>query len=246
MSAFTDLLHANGEYLLKAYYRAASKQSFKLFGRAQVFAASLGLNEEQFVCGLGFNRGAADYTDIILTLGYADFAAVKARRDEVFSTDVYERLSLDNVVAIYLAAKSDSGLMQELQPLMLARIRTIESALETYIRPRQMQYHRAEMDSIYRDGIAAIEFAEARLAMPDNGFRSMLNEVQLIANARLIPPGDMFFRSSVLPQEKRRMIEQGMVPRNLISARLQDLSIDPEERRVLESCLSSSPDATFD
>jgi hypothetical protein len=53
----------------------------------------------------------------------------------------------------------------------------------------------------------------------------------------LIPVGEVFFRDSVLPEEKRRMIIKGLVPRDLIESRLEDDAVPPQERKVLEEQL---------
>jgi hypothetical protein len=52
--------------------------------------------------------------------------------------------------------------------------------------------------------------------------------------------GDIFFRDTVLPEEKRRLIVRGLVPRELIVARLAETDVPPQERKVLDEQLRLS------
>jgi hypothetical protein len=97
-----------------------------------------------------------------------------------------------------------------------------------------IERYKKEMRAIYTDGVAQIDFAETRLADTHSGFRALLNEVAMIAESKLIPVGDIFYREGVLPEEKRRLIMRGLVPRNLVEDRLLDESISSQERKVLE------------
>ena len=53
--------------------------------------------------------------------------------------------------------------------------------------------------------------------------------------------GDIFFRDNILPEEKRRLILKGFVPRHLIESRLEDADLPPKERKVLEEQLKLMP-----
>ena len=70
-----------------------------------------------------------------------------------------------------------------------------------------------------------------------SGFRALLNEVVMIVDARLIPIGDIFFRDTVLPEEKRRLIVKGLIPRGLVEQRLAETSVSAQERQMLEEQL---------
>ena len=59
----------------------------------------------------------------------------------------------------------------------------------------------------------------------------------MIAESKLIPVGDIFYRDGILPEEKRRLVMRGLVPQNLVEDRLLDQSISPQERKVLEEQL---------
>jgi hypothetical protein len=93
------------------------------------------------------------------------------------------------------------------------------------------------MRAIYHDGVAQIEFAEDRLSRTHSGFRALLNEVVMIVGVRLIPIGDLFFRDTIPPEEKRRLIRKGHIPKGLIEQRLADAAVPPQERTMLEDQL---------
>ena len=93
------------------------------------------------------------------------------------------------------------------------------------------------MRAIYNGGIANIDFAEERLNKSDSGFRALLNEVGIIIESKLIPAGDIFFRDSIMPEEKRKLLNKGLIPRELITSRLEDKTIPKEEKRILHEHL---------
>jgi len=103
-----------------------------------------------------------------------------------------------------------------------------------------IERYKKEVRGIYSDGVALPEFVEGRLANTHSGFRALLNEVLLVVEHRLVPVGDIFFRDAVLPEEKRRLIAKGLVPRDLIVARLAEPDISAQERKVLEEQLRLS------
>jgi len=93
------------------------------------------------------------------------------------------------------------------------------------------------MRAIYHNGFAQIEFAEDRLSRTHSGFHALLNEGVMIVEARLIPIGDLFFRDTIPPEEKRRLILKWHIPKGLIEQRLADAAVPPQERTMLEDQL---------
>ncbi len=89
------------------------------------------------------------------------------------------------------------------------------------------------MRAIYSDNIADIDFAEKRLSRTNSGFRALLNEVTIIAESKLLPAGDIFFRETILPEEKRKLLNKGMIPIDLIETRLQEEQISQQEKKML-------------
>ena len=73
-----------------------------------------------------------------------------------------------------------------------------------------------------------------RLNNPECGYRALLNEVTIIAESKIIPVDEIFFRDTVLLEEKRKMLQRGLIPDELIEKRLQDESVCFEEQDLLE------------
>ena len=128
-------------------------------------------------------------------------------------------------------------LLEVIQHLLTRRLQKIEDRIEATVNSVVIERYKKEMRSIYNDGVAQIDFAEKRLSKTHSGFRALLNEVAMIVESRLIPIGDIFFRESILPEEKRRLMIRGLIPRDLVETRLEDRDIPEQERNVLEDQL---------
>ena len=126
--------------------------------------------------------------------------------------------------------------------LLVARITRIEERVEETVNSILIERYKKEMRAIYSSGIAQNDFVEFRLRQMDSGFRALLNETALIAEHRLVPIGDLFFRNTLLPEEKRRLIARGYVPRDLIEQRLDDPDVTPSERSMLLTQLENLPE----
>ena len=120
-----------------------------------------------------------------------------------------------------------------MQYLLESRLESIESKIEETVNSMIIEKYKAEMRAIYSDNIADIDFAEKRLSRTDSGFRALLNEVTIIAESKLLPAGDIFFRDTILPEEKRKLLNKGMIPIELIESRLADENISQQEKKML-------------
>ncbi len=240
MSDFATILNATGEDLVQLFCRY--KDDGDSDKRLDHIAAGLGLRPKQLVCAIGFNPSAGHASEIFTILGYADFAELCRARNEIFTTDTYYSLRLEDVLQIYGVVKDDAKALDAMQYLLTRRIDNIERKIEVTVSPRIIERYKAEMRAIYHDGIAQIDFAEARLNKPDFGFRALLGEVTMIIDSRLIPAGDIFFRETILPEEKRRILNMGLIPHELIQSRLGDTAVSAEEQRVLQDYLQQHPE----
>lgn len=233
---FNKLLTASGEQLLQLLYQCKSK-----IGRknpvARDYARELQLTSAQFTCALGFNDEIDSLPDVISISGHKDYENLANVRNEYFTTDIYDRLGIRDVLQIYTHVAQNPKNQQVMQYLLQRRLERIESRIEATVNSIVIERYKKEMRSIYNDGVAQIDFAEQRLADTHSGFRALLNEVSMIAESKLIPVGDIFYRDGILPEEKRRLIMRGLVPQKLVEDRLLDQSIPPQERKVLEEQL---------
>lgn len=232
MASFNDLLRAPAEDLVRALHAFHSRTKKRKRGPATI-AKGLNLTSGQLMCGIGFNPDARNSTEIVSLLGFARYADIEARRNEYFAKDIYRRLKLDNILAIYGVVKKDNEALQSMQYLLHRRLESIEANIETTINSLTIEKYKAEIRAIYSDGIATIDFAKQRLQQMDNGFRSLVNEVTMITENKLIPVGEVFFMDTILPEEKRRLLNRGFIPVELVENRLQDHAISDQERCIL-------------
>ncbi len=235
MSVFEELLTANAGDLLKALYKASATRELESIGRrSRSIAKALGLTHCQLLCAVGFNSSIRDLPDITALLGFANYDALAKTRNEYFINDIYDRLGVKDVLAIYLHVAKDPKHLQVMQYLLSSRLKKIEERIEATVNSLVIERYKKEMRAIYSDGVAQYEFVDERLRNTHSGFRALLNEVTLIVEARLIPVGDVFFRENILPEEKRRLIVKGFVPKYLVESRLEEPGISAQERRILE------------
>lgn len=232
--SFDLLLTAPPERLVNLFYVHAKDPPAPRERRLARLARRFELHPSRFVCALGFNPAMRELPDVLAVLGFCAYEELADRRNAVFINDIYRHLSLDDVLAIYAAVRDDPPLVEVMQSLLARRLERIERRIEATVNSLVIERYKKEMRAIYNDGVAQIDFAEARLNRTDSGFRALVNEVGIITEAKLIPVGDIFFRDTVLPEEKRRLISKGLVPPELIRQRLEDRSIGEAERRMLE------------
>ena len=202
----------------------------------------MGLRPAQIICAAGFNPHTPYYPEIPIILGFDSFEQLSQQRNEIFTTDIYKGLTLDNTLAIYNVVKENPAILQVMQYLLKARLQKIEGRIEETVNSLIIEKYKAEIRAVYNDGIANIEFAEERLGIKGSGFRALLNEVGIIVESKLIPAGDIFFRDTVLPEEKRRLLNKGLIPRELIETRLDDESTPQDEKRILYDYLKLHKD----
>lgn len=232
MTGFDHVLRASREQLIEAFqgFHELKPGSRK---KAAVIAARLKLNNGQVICAIGFNPNARDNPSIPALMGFERFTEIEELRNEYFTKDMYRRLSLENIMAIYECIKDDPDLLHTMQYLLPLRLKAIERYIENTVSSMMIEKYKSEIRAIYADGIATIEFAEERLNQTDSGFRSLLNEVNIITENRLIPIGQIFFMDTILPEEKRRLLSRGLIPLELVEERLRNPQLIPAEKKLL-------------
>ena len=234
-----QILQASEEELVNRFYKFKDDVT-SMGNRLQAIAKRLGLRSEQLALAVGFNPHARFLTEVLPILGYATFEELVKERNEIFINDIYKRVTLDDVLAVYSLVKKDPGTQQVMQYLLKQRLDRIEQRIEETVNSLIIDKYKAEMRAIYSDGVATIEFADERLNRTDSGFRSLLNEVSVIVDSKLIPAGDIFFRDTILPEEKRKILAKGLIPAELVKTRLEDENTSTEERQVLLEYLKSN------
>jgi hypothetical protein len=238
MPTFEELLTAPAEELLKLVFKTAAACDREVQGRrSREIAQRLGLTHGQLICALGFNPGMRDLPDVALILGFTGYEELARLRNEYFTHDVYERIGIRDILAIHARVAHDRWNLELLQHLLPIRLQRIEDRIERTVASLVIERYKKEVRSLYAEGVAQPGFVETRLAQAHSGFRALLGEVLLVVQHRVVPVGDIFFRDSVLPEEKRRLIVNGLVPRELIVARLAEAGLGEPERAMLEEQL---------
>ncbi len=233
MPAFNALLSATEEELVQSFYKFRDDDTVNKEDKLNAVGRKFLLRGAQLVCAVGFNPNAPNLTEILPIMGFDSFDELARQRNDVFTRDIYRRLTFDNVIAIYTVVKDHSELLQVMQYLLKKRLHNVEGKIEETVNSMIIEKYKAEMRAIYFDRIVTIDFVEERLDAKDSGFRALLNEVAIIIESKLIPTGDIFFRENILPEEKRKLLNKGLIPIDLIESRLEDKTISMEEKRIL-------------
>lgn len=234
MISFTELLTASDADLVKIFYKVKSDPSVDFIKNINSIAAQLDLNHSQLVCAIGFNKNIRDLTDIITVLGFKSYKLLIYRRNELFTTDTYQQLGVDNILDIYSERLEDEEILETLRELLQPRLQHIEADIEKSGDPGNVMSYRMEIHSIYQSGIAGKSFAEERLKKDIGKFRHMAGEINVIINANIFPPSNFFFMESISPDEKKELIEQKHISFDMIKNRLKNAKISDDEREMLE------------
>ncbi|NKB37827.1 MAG: hypothetical protein GKR93_11760 [Gammaproteobacteria bacterium] len=240
MPDFNDILSSSEEELLQNFYKIRDDTSLSKEDKLNAVGKKFLLRGAQLVCAVGFNPNAQHLPEILPPMGFDSFDELARSRNDAFTTDIYKRIPFDNIIEIYTSIKDNSELLQIMQYLLKSRLHNIEHRIEETVNSIIIEKYKAEMRAIYFDRIATIDFVEERLDNTDSGFRALLNEVAIITEAKIIPTGDIFFRDSILPEEKRKLLAKALIPMDLVESRLANESISADERRILQEHIKNN------
>ncbi len=240
MSTFCDILKGEEEDLVKIFYsfHVKGNQDDNDKNNLVSVAKKLKLKPEQLIISFGFNQNSKGLDEIFSVLGYENLEELTKERNELYINDVYQNISLDNILTLYSTIKDENEMLQVMQYLLKNRLKNIESRIEATVNSLIIEKYKAEMRAIYADKIADIDFAEERLNNTESGFRALLNEACIITESRLIPAGDIFFRETILPEEKRKLLSKNLIPMELVESRLEEKNISQKEKQMLNDFLA--------
>jgi hypothetical protein len=235
MISFTELLTASDADLVKLFYKISSNPSEDFIVRINKIAAQLGLNHSQLVCALGFNKHIRDLSDIYSLLGFRSYKLLSYRCNELFSTDTYNQLAIDNILDIYSERIEDEAILASIREMLRPRLEHIEADIDKNDDPSHVISYRMEIHSIYTAGIVDKAFAEYRVNKNIGKFRVLANELNTIIETGYFPPSNLFFTDTISPEEKKDLITRQLITPDMIKNRIQNVTISPEEREMLES-----------
>ena len=234
MASFREILIASDADLVKTFYSVKAGQDPDFIKKINAVAAQLDLNHAQLVCALGFNKNIRDLTDILSVIGFSSYKLLMYRRNELFITDTYDELDIENVVDVYAEHIEDEEILKTLRELVRQRLTNIEKKLAALADPATTISYKMEIHSIYTGGIATADMISARIEAPIGDMRLIADEVQLIVDSEFMPAGNLFFSDALLPAEKRTLIDDGHIDQAMIKNRLSNEEISEDERQMLE------------
>ena len=234
MINFTELLTASDAELVKTFYKVKSEPSIDFIQNINSIAAQLELNHSQLVCAIGFNKNIRDLIDIMTVLGFKSYKVMIYRRNELFTTDTYQQLGIDNILDIYSARLEDEEILKTLRELLQPRLQHIETDIGKTGDPGHTISYRMEIHSIYQSGIADKAFAKERVQKDIGKYRLIASELNEMINADIFPPSNFLFMASISPDEKRELIQQKHISSDMVINRLQNAKISEDERDMLE------------
>lgn len=241
MVDFAELLSASPEELVRVFYGLKDARVHGFVAKIDHVAAAIGLNHSQLICGLGFNKNLEELVDILSVLGFSIGKLLKYRRDELFTHDIYNHLSIDNMLDLYTHCLAEQSVLAELEPLLPTRINEIASLIDSRSDATVALSYKMELYAVYSSQIATAAFAEQRILAKEKNkpaARMWLEEIRLIAENRVIPAGNLFFSEELTPEEKLVLIESGEINVSMIKNRMQNTAISAAERNMLEDKLN--------
>ncbi len=216
------------------------KKNLDIAKQANSLDTLLEFKHGQLLCALSFNPHIEKIPETPEILGLGNMAELHDLANKLYANDPYKTLSFLSILKLYSAIREHEPNRQRILELLPERLSMIEALMEATVDVVIIKKYKEELRAIYFDAIADISFAEKRLQTKESGFFSMINEVTMIVRSRLIPVGDIFYRDNVLPEEKRRLLEQNLVPIDLVRERLRETYITAAEKRVLQDWLNSA------
>lgn len=234
MPSFREILTATDADMVKIFYKAGSNPSNDLIKQINKVAKTLDLNHAQLVCAAGFNRSISELIDIISIMGFRSYQLLIYRRNELYTTDAYQQLDIDNVLDIYAEHAAILENLNSLRELLRSRLGNIEAEIGKEAAPHHIMGYRIEIQAIYRCGIADKVFAEERLHQNIAQYRHMASEIKAMIDADMYPPSNMFFMDWLSSEEKRFLIKHQYVSLNMVKNRLQNSKLPKAEREMLE------------
>ncbi len=234
MVSFTEILTASDAELVKIFYKINSDPNDDFIIRINKIAGQLDMNHTQLVCSLGYNKHIRDLSDIYSTLGFRSYKLLSYRCNELFSTDTYSQLPIDNVLDIYSERLEDQEILDSLQQILNTRLGNIEAELDKNEDAAHIFSYRMEVHAIYTAGIVGKDFAEMRIEKDISKFRKFSGEIDVCIELGYFPPSNLFFQDNLSPEEKVGLIESNHITPDMVKNRLQNRNISAEERDLLE------------
>ncbi len=242
MYSFETLLHASSDELIAIFAATRVGPLDDHDARREQIAQQLGLKVPQVMCAIGFNASVPRHEGVHRALGFKSFAALVTSRNYAFIHDIYQALSINNILEVYgvLHRLNESG--TDWSDLVMSRITSIESQLEETINPVLIGGYKLEIRSIYENRLASRAFVAGRLSPNHAVMRDIAGENAIMLERGAIEPMDFLKSPGLSSDEKRRVIFQGLIPPPVADRYIRSIESEDERRRLREALESAGGD----
>lgn len=237
MTTFYKLINANSETVLAKINGLQLGDESDLIGRIDLAAEQMELKHTQLLCAIGFNARVRDLEEVFIPLGFRTGKLFNIRLKELFATDVYQQLSIDNLIDIY-TCYSEPSIKKLIDELLPRRLRNLEDDEKKIDSLTCATAYRVEIHTLYNSRIIPKELAQKRMESKDLApYRDLSSEIMEAISAKYYPASNLLFTETISLIEKRAMFSKKLIPADLIKNRLQNKKISEEERAILEDYL---------
>ncbi|MGR8919327.1 MAG: hypothetical protein ACU85V_06895 [Gammaproteobacteria bacterium] len=240
MYSFDVLLRASSDELLAIFAATRVGPLDDHDARREQIAQQFGVRVPQLLCALGFNAATPQQQNVCQALGFADFGGLAAARNYAFIHDVYNALSINNVLEVYAVLNRLDEPGMSWSDLVLTRMNNIESQLEETINPILIGGYKLEIRAIYENNLASPEFVRGRLTANHAVMRDIANENAIMLERGAIDPLAFLECEGVSADEKRRAMFQGLVPPAVADHYIRQIGSEEEQRRFREALSGST------
>lgn len=238
MHPFEQLLTGGPEVLEALFERFAGLQEPDHDRRLERIGQRLGLNVPQLVCAAGFNPELERLPRVLQRLGFSSHEALVRERNYFFINDVYQQLSIDNIVDIYRQLARHPDPYDVVGDLIASRLGHIESQIEVTINPVMIGSYKLEIRALYENGMASDELVATRLRPDYEVLRGIADEIILLARSGTVSAAELLARAGVSPEEKRRLLFHDLVTPDEVARHLAGSDVPARERQVLSEALA--------
>jgi hypothetical protein len=232
LQTFENLVRCSAPELVAIFSPLRERARGEGEARRTQLAQMLGLNQQQLLCGVGFNRELRRIPDLVRLLGYGTYDALLADRNYLFMHDRYRDLSVNNVVDIYGAMGAPPGPDPEAIDLVLNRLHTLESQLEETINPILIGGYKLEVRGIYENKLATPALVAVRLADEFSLLRDITGESMIMLETGAISGAEFLRHPGVTGDEKARAISQRLIPADVVSDYAKEFSNAPDIAKI--------------
>ncbi|MHC8441692.1 MAG: hypothetical protein ACYYK0_05865 [Candidatus Eutrophobiaceae bacterium] len=239
MPDFSQLLKANPASLRSFFYSLDLGSEEDMIKRTNLAAKQLQLNHCQLICGLGFNQHVlAMEEENLHLLGFREFRLFELRLRELFTTDIYKQLSIDNILDIYSRRSKDPSVERYIAQWLHDRLKNLQKSTKLLENPATSTSYKMEIHSLYAGRILPPDLAQQRLNDINlSPFRELSREALTAVENEYFPAANLFFANSLSPEEKELLIEHHLISKDAIKNRMQNKRISLPERHMLENHL---------